>query len=330
MLMITRCSRRVAAFLCSGALLLLVLGYSLHSLAAPASTLGLSATVLPQESSIAITGLGYAPGEAVSLWQTFPDFTVAPLPQQIADDNGSFVVSVYLGKDLPVGPYTITAHGTTSGREEYADLELTLAQGPQPSEPLSLSASPQIDQQGAIITFAGTGFVPNEAVSLWGRYPDGGSFDLVTVAADDGGRLSVQLGFGGNPTGTYVFSAQGLSSGLFSFAEMVLSEGDLNGATQPATLSLRPNFGEQRLLVGIDGGGFAAGETVTLWTTLPDFSTRGLAEVVADDGGSFSFELYLDETVPAGQHTFSARGNGSTRLATAPFFLEAGGEARQP
>jgi hypothetical protein len=328
MLALTYRSRRVVGCLLSSALLLLVLSYTLHSLAAPESTLSVSTTVLPQESIVTITGAGYAAGEAVSLWQTFPDFTVSSLTQQVADDNGSFTVSVFLGKELPIGRHTITAHGTTSGREEYADLELTLAQGPQPSEPLSLS--PQADVQGAIVMFAGTGFVPGEAVSLWGRYPDGGSFNLAVVVADEQGRLAVQLGFGGNPTGAYVFSAQGLSSGLFSFAEMVLNAGDLNGATEPAMLSLRPNTGEQRLVVGIDGTGFAAGETVALWTTMPDFSTRALAEVVADDAGRFVLDLYLDETIPVGQHTFSARGNASARLATAPFFLEAGGEARQP
>jgi hypothetical protein len=321
---------RAAAIILGGALLLLVAAFSYASLAAPQSTLSTGTPSTPQESTVTLTGTGFAPGEPVALWQTYPDFTVYGLGEIAADESGAFAYSVFLGQELPVGRHTITARGALSGREEYLDLELTLARGPEPTQPALLSATPFAERQGATVTLSGSGFGAGETVALWGRYPDGGAFDLATVASDGAGNFEVLLAFGGNPVGTYVFSAQGLASGRFTYAEMLLEVNDLTPATGPAALAARPLEGAQQRAVAIEANGFEPGEAVTIWTTMPDASTSELALVSANELGAFYLELLLDETVPVGQHVFSAFGNTSGKLATTPYFLDAGGGPRQP
>jgi hypothetical protein len=327
---LTPSASRAVRLLLGAALLLLAAAFSYASRAAPESTLSTSTPSVPQETSVTLNGAGFEPGEPVAFWQTLPDFTVYSLGELSADASGAFALSVFLGQELPVGRHTITARGMLSGREEYLDVELTLAHGPEPTQPSTLEATPFVERQGATITLRGTGFGAGEQVALWGRYPDGGSFDLATIGTDSGGSFEVQLAFGGNPVGLYVFSAQGLGSGRFSFAEMLLEINDLTDDTGPATLTARPLGGEQLRSVVVEGSGYEAGEPVTIWTTMPDASTAQLAIVGANELGALYVEILLDERVPVGQHVFSAYGNRSGKLATTPYLLEAGGGPRQP
>jgi len=69
-----------------------------------------------QHGGIAITGSLFSPGEPVGLWMTLPGNAVRGLPTQLADGNGDFFTVIDLDERLPVGHYSVTASGVTSGR----------------------------------------------------------------------------------------------------------------------------------------------------------------------------------------------------------------------
>ena len=81
--------------------------------------------------------------------------------------------------------------------------------------------------------------------------------------------------------------------------------------------------GESVIVVG---EGFAVGELIGLWLTLPDYSVISLDDddLVADAAGAFVVELSLASSLPTGTHHFSARGQTTGRGGIAPFFLAAG------
>jgi hypothetical protein len=67
-------------------------------------------------SAITVAGTLFAPGEAVGVWLTLPDGSVRGLPTQVADGNGDFYAELSIDERLPLGTYSVTASGITSGR----------------------------------------------------------------------------------------------------------------------------------------------------------------------------------------------------------------------
>jgi len=73
----------------------------------------------------------------------------------------------------------------------------------------------------------------------------------------------------------------------------------------------------------VSGTGFAAGELLGFWITLPDGSVVGLDDhnLRADVEGVFAVELGLGSGLPVGLHRFTARGQDSGRGGIALFYL---------
>jgi hypothetical protein len=78
-----------------------------------------------QNGGLAVTGALFSPGEAVGLWMTLPDNAVRGLPTQLADDNGDFFAVIDIDERLPVGHYSITASGVSSGRLVISSFDVT-------------------------------------------------------------------------------------------------------------------------------------------------------------------------------------------------------------
>ena len=76
----------------------------------------------------------------------------------------------------------------------------------------------------------------------------------------------------------------------------------------------------------VQGEGFERGESVSVWLTAPDRSTRSLGVPNADNNGSISgaqLRFTVDGSFPLGQWYITAHGNGSGREVIGQFILEA-------
>lgn len=312
----------------AGALALLLALWTWGSLASSASLTATPAT--PQQNdTITLIGTGFSPGETVSIWITYPDFSVYGVAEVVTNGDGAFdfpYVPDFLGATFtPIGRYTYTAFGQRSGREVYATIDVRVDQAPGPSSGVSLTAEPLRDSQGSGYVFRGSGYGSNETVAVWLRYPDFTIIDLGQIQAGPGGQIEYVLAMGGAPIGHYALTARGLASGANGIAEFDLQVADLTIAAGPARLSVGPTPDTQRSYAVFSGSGFQPGEIVTVWVTLPDFSTRWIGDVEADAGGAFTATLYLSEQEPVGLRTYTAFGNTSARRATADYTLLPGG-----
>lgn len=301
--------------------------WSWASLASSASLTATPATPR-QNDTVTLIGQGFSPGEAVAVWITYPDFRVYGVAEVTANGDGAFsypYLPDFLGATFtPTGRYTYTAHGKESGREVYADISVGIGAAPGASAGVTLSAEPGRDAQGAYFVFRGSGYWGGETVATWIRYPDNSVADLGQFTAGPTGQIEYVLHVTGVPVGHYAFTARGLSSAANGIAEFDVSVSDLTVATGAATLHIGPSPDTQRSYASFVGSGFMPKEIVTIWVTLPDYSTRWIGDVKADADGNFSATLYLSEQEPVGQRSYTAYGNGSGLKAVASYTLQPG------
>ncbi|MGC9040778.1 MAG: hypothetical protein ACP5MJ_14880, partial [Roseiflexus sp.] len=76
--------------------------------------------------------------------------------------------------------------------------------------------------------------------------------------------------------------------------------------------------------IAITGSLFAPGEYVGLWMTLPNNAVRSLPTQVADGNGDFFVVIDLDERLPTGRYSITAKGVASGRLQIAGFDVTPG------
>jgi hypothetical protein len=322
-----RGARRLLAGSFAGAIALLLGLWSWSSLASSAS-LSVSPTTARQNDTVTLAGQGFSPGETVAVWITYPDFRVYGVAELTANGDGAFsypYLPDFLGATFtPTGKYTYTAHGKDSGREVYADLNVNIGAAPGASAGVTLTAEPGRDSQGSYFIFRGSGYWGGEDVAVWLRYPDNTVEDLGQVSAGPGGSIEYVLYVTGVPVGHYALTARGTLSGANGIAEFDVTVDDLTVATGKASLSVSPSPDHQRSFATFVGSGFQPKEIVTVWVTLPDYSTLWIGDVQADEGGSFIAVLYLSEQEPVGQRSFTAYGNTSGLRAVATYTLTPG------
>jgi hypothetical protein len=323
-----RRSIRLAALGFAGVLAVLLATFTWSSLANSAS-LSASPTEPRQNDTVTLVGSGFLPFETVSVWITYPDFRVYGVAEVATDATGAFsfpYLPDFLGATFtPTGRYTYTAYGWLSGREVYADINVAIGQAPGVSTGVSLTAAPGVDAQGSYFAFSGSGYAANEEVAVWLRYPDNSVSDLGRTWAASDGTLYYILYVSGAPVGNYALTARGLFSSANGIAEFTVQVSDLTVATGVAQLTVGPSPDTQRSLATFSGSGFQPGEVVTVWVTLPDYSTLWIGDISADGAGVFTAVLYLSEQEPVGFRTYTAYGNTSGRRATADYTLEPGG-----
>lgn len=308
--------------------LALLLGLWSYSTFASAS-LTASPTNPRQNDTVTLTGAGFTPGETVSVWITYPDFTVYGVAEVVANGDGSFsypYLPDFLGATFtPTGRYTYTAFGQSSGREVYATIDVAIGAAPGTSPAVTLTAEPRRDTQGSYYVFSGSGYGSEEEVAVWLRYPDNHVEDLGRVISGPGGRIEYVLYVGGAPVGHYAFTALGLRSGANGIAEFDVRVDDLTVATGAAHLRVSPSPDNQRSYALFEGYGYQPREIVTVWATLPDYSTLWVGDIQASEDGAFAAVLYLSEQEPVGKRTYTAYGNLSGLRATADYTLTPGG-----
>ncbi len=281
-----------------------------------------------QNETVTLVGTGFAPGEIVSVWITYPDFSVFGVAELTTNDDGSFdypYLPDFLGATFtPTGRYTYTAFGQSSGREVYASIDVSIGAAPGPSPTVSLAVEPGRDSQGSYFIFRGSGYGSEEEVAIWLRYPDNTVEDLGRKQTGPGGSFEYLLYAGGAPVGHYALTAYGLTSASNGIAEFDLRADDLVIASGAALLQVGPTPDQQRSYASFAGSGFAPGEIVTIWATLPDGSTYWVGDVLIDDNGGFAAMLYLSEQEPVGQRSFTAYGNSSGLRAVTSYTLTPG------
>jgi hypothetical protein len=322
-----RLFRRALLGVFAGSLALLLGLWSWQTFAAA----GLTATPPNphQNETVTLAGSGFLPGETVSVWITYPDYTVYGVAEMPTNDDGSFsypYLPDFLGATFtPTGRYTYTAFGQSSGREVYATINVDIGSAPATSQGVKLSATPRRDTQGSYYAFSGDGYGSEEEVALWLRYPDNTVEDLGRVTTGPAGHLEYLLYVGGAPVGHYAFTANGLRSGANGIAEFDLRVDDLTTASGQASLRVSATPDNQRSYALFEGWGYKPGEIVTIWVTLPDYSTLWIGDVQASDSGAFVASLWLSEQEPVGKRTYTAYGNISGLRAVADYVLTPGG-----
>lgn len=316
----------LAAFTCG--LMLLLAGFVWGSFAQSA-VLTASPAQPRQNDTVTLIGSGFSPGETVSVWITYPDFSVFGVAEVLTNGDGSFnfpYLPDFLGATFtPTGRYTYTARGQNSGREVYATIDVAIDQAPPPSPNVSLSVTPGRDSQGAYFVFRGRGYGGGEEVAIWLRNPNNTVTDLGRVVAGPLGEMEYVLYLGGAPVGRYALTARGISTSANGIAEFDLRVDDLTQETGKATLTVSPTPDNQRSFAVFTAAGFRPKEIVTIWVTLPDFSTLWIGDVAADADGAFTASLYLSEKEPVGVRTYTAYGNTSGFQGTASYTLTPGG-----
>lgn len=319
---------RLAALGFAGVLALILATFTWGSLANSAA-LSASPTEPRQNDTVTLVGNGFLPFETVSVWITYPDFRVYGVAEVATDANGAFsfpYLPDFLGATFtPTGKYTYTAHGQLSGREVYADIHVAIGQAPGVSTGVTLTAAPGTDAQGSYFAFEGSGYAGGEDVAVWLRYPDNSVADLGRTQAASDGTLYYVVYVTGAPVGTYALTARGLNSSANGIAEFTVQVSDLTVATGTAELAVSPSPDTQRSFATFTGSGFQPGEIVTVWVTMPDYSTLWIGDVTVDGAGGFAAVLYLSEQEPVGFRTYTAYGNSSGRRATADYTLQPGG-----
>jgi len=309
--------------------LALLLGFVTWGSFAAAASLAATPARPQQNDTVTLVGVGFSPGETVSVWITYPDFRVYGVAELGTNGDGSFsfpYLPDFLGATFtPTGRYTYTAFGQSSGREVYAMIDVGIDSAPGVSASVSLTSEPGRDGQGSYFLFRGSGYAGGEQVALWLRYPDNTIQDLGRVEAGPAGSFEYTLYVGGVPVGHYALTGRGLSGGGNGIAEFDVKVDDLTAVSGKATLTVGPSPDTQRSYASFSGAGFQPKEIVTVWVTLPDYSTLWVGDVQADEDGVFSAVLYLSEQEPVGHRTYTAYGNNSGLRGTADYTLQPGG-----
>lgn len=193
---------------------------------------GQETSVLQQGQILEVDGRGFLGGELVSFWLTAPDGTVINFPpgQQVvqATPSGAVATSFQFEGKNPVGRYTVTALGNTSGFRVFAHFELQ-SRPVTPRGPARLSvvvpfgaAAPQ----RSIFYANGDLFFPGERVDLWLTMPDGSVRGFPSTFADPvSGQFLVELFLDERlPVGFYQLTAQGAVSRQLVIATFTLTQ----------------------------------------------------------------------------------------------------------
>lgn len=287
-----------------------------------------SSAIQDPDLTIHLTLAGFASGETVTIWQTFPDYTVLPRGDWEVSSAGVGEVPIEMGGDIPVGVHYFSVRGNKSGNIVIAPFEL-LAAKISPSKGVSVEVAGGMGgEQGNTFSFSGRGYKDTETVSIWLTYPDGRVVDLGMERASGGAWEAGFTFTEKHPEGQYHLTGYGNSSGWTGIATFYVLRGDFTNEAGWAQLMASPNRTRQLDVVDLDGSGFLPGERVSLWLTQPDGVVQWIGQVRAVHGG-FNLSGYLpavipDHGLPVGVHTFSAYGESSKLLATADVMLFAG------
>jgi len=302
-------------------------GYASGTFQVASPTLTISPATTTAGGTVTVSGQALPPTSMVQLLVTFQRINNGG-PEAVAF-NGTVNSSGQLQNtplavpsDVANGQYTVTAtqNGATVAIQT---LTVNAATSAITLSPSSTSASGSFQT----ITVRGTGFGPNEAVTV--------SYSVTlttnvqqpeqaTATTDQGGNFSLNTLYvppGASP-GTYTVTAKGQTSGRTATATLTLSG--------TATLTLSQASATPGTVVTVTGTHFAANTAVTVSAQLrlSDGTMADLqANATTDASGTFSAPLPLPGNAVSGSVTVSATQNngtftGTTTLTVTP--LQAG------
>lgn len=277
--------------------------------------LTLSQTSGLPDSTIQISGSGYAPGESVALaWNcNGTDCSSAPsLGSATTDSNGQFAkVSVTIPADATNGQYTIGGLGGTSGT--LAEQTFTV------SPALKLSTTSGVP--GASVTVSGAGYGANETVTLRWNCASAtctSTTILGTTTTDNSGQfsgLAITIPSSA-PHGNFVIGGIGATSN--AFADQTFSV--------KAALTLATTSGYAGTTITATGTGFTPKESVTLrWNcgSTTCTSTTVLRTMTTNASGQFSgASITIPGTAKYGSYYIGAKGGTSKAFAAAIYSVK--------
>ncbi|NHI16198.1 choice-of-anchor G family protein [Microbacterium excoecariae] len=254
-------------------------------------------TVLQGETT-QVTGSGFAPGETVTL--TVDGVEVWTVP---ADETGGFTFDYAVPEDATPGTFDVVATGEAS--QTPATDQLTIEQ----VWDTAIVADPDTVDQGGSTTITGSGFEPDETVTIT---VDGVEVGTATVQDDGTFEFVYDVPEDAEP-GTFDVVATGDVSNTPATDELTIEQ------VWDTALTLTPSTVEQGEGTIVSGSGFEPGETVTL--------TAG-GDVIASDilvaeNGTFTFAYEVPLETPVGDLVFEATGDVSQTPADATLAVTA-------
>jgi hypothetical protein len=256
-----------------------------------AATISLSPATGAALSSTTISGGGFAANTTVRIF--FDGSSGPQVGIESSDGAGGLPGLAFTVPAVGVGLHQVFAtDGTNSATTNFNVVSLTL--------------TPASGGPGTVITVTGSGFQPNEAVSIaW----DQTSSQVTTATANISGQIFTSFS-APNGTGNHQVIATGQSSGFVLKATFSLGG---------ASLTLNPTSGAAGSDVHLSGTGFNANEQVNLAV-----DGNGLTSVNSDGSGNFSTTVTLSSSLGSGDHTISATGATSGHSASAVFDVNNG------
>lgn len=182
---------------------------------------------------------------------------------------------------------------------------------------------------GISVTFSGSGFNPNESLSVWETGADGNPTPVTGTQSDGNGGFSVPVSFpsagqwqvtahsitsGKEVVGTYAVTAAASTTG--TTGTTISPTTGTTSVTTPTNTSSSGTAAPGALPAGIatpvtfSGSGFTANETISLWETAPDSKVTSLPQTQADSNGAFTAPVTFPS---AGNWQVTAQGITSGR-----------------
>ena len=268
-------------------------GSATYTVAAPSLTL--SATSGAVGSTLTAVGHNFAAGETVHV-----AFNGVDVAQATVDGSGTFSSSF----SVPAGASgAVAVLATGANSQVTANSSFTRI-----GAPAALTISPTTGAPGMRVTASGSGFTPNEPVTI-----SLGSTTLATTTANSQGQISTSLTLPQRlSAGTISLVATGSTSRMTGSAAYVVVA---------PTLALSATSGAAGSTLTAVGRDFAAGEIVRI-----SFNGVVTAQATADSSGTFSVPF----AVPAGASgSVPVTAAGASSLITAnATFTRAGATVR--
>jgi len=258
-------------------------------------------------SSVSIAGSGFDPGSTVNLMlkRNEKDSGGEDLGFAQADENGSFGgVTFSVPGNLGSGTFLVFAKQDFSENESSAKLQI---RGAAPS----LKLGTQVGKPGDSVTIAGSGFNPQEQVSVY--FNSLTAKAVATLQADGSGaidRAAITVPYG--PSGNNTFILIGEKSQAPITANFTILNFYPSG--EPSIYALKADED-----MGFNGKSFGPNERVLVY--LNSLSAPPIAAVQADADGSFSGGTFKVPFELEGQNTFIFVGEDSGSSVTSAFSI---------
>jgi len=297
-----------------------------------------------------ILGDGFAPGERVIMWVTYPDQAIRPLGDVPTADGGGSIsgakISVYIDKRRkysPDGYYYVTVQGLSTGRIGIGVFVIGVAPPAPPPPPPAPntgarlgamihtelvprgpgSITPLAAPPGLAFTFSASGYDWNERVGVWLTRPNGAGqeeVDQSRVVRDGRGNITVVFMPADRSEGIWTITGQGASTGRAITVPFKVTRDYLAplGTPRPASVNgaVRPVEGGLRTVFALSGTGFRANEDLDLWITSPD-GIYYLTSARADGSGRIGYSpgllVQFSAQSPTGVYGYHYRGRAGGR-----------------